>query len=87
MPRPAKVTPNDGCVWITGAASGIGAALTLLMADRGWQVAASDCQDLLLAEVVATAPPGMVQAVPLDITDSAIGGALRRYFKALIAAR
>ncbi|MDB2584996.1 SDR family NAD(P)-dependent oxidoreductase [Alphaproteobacteria bacterium] len=35
------VTPQDGCVWITGASSGIGAALALEMASQGWQVAIS----------------------------------------------
>jgi NADP-dependent 3-hydroxy acid dehydrogenase YdfG len=47
------MTPQDGCVWITGASSGIGAALALEMANQGWQVAISARRAKEIDEVAA----------------------------------
>ena len=56
-----------GLVWITGASSGIGWATALLMARRGWDVAASarnvHALDALMERHDA------IRAYPLDVTD------------------
>lgn len=51
-PRPAR--PDAGCVWITGASSGIGAALATEYAVRGWQVAVTARRADALATLAAT---------------------------------
>ena len=57
-----------GLVWVTGASSGIGWATAILMARRGWDVAASArnvrALDALMERHEA------IRAYPLDITDS-----------------
>ena len=56
-------------VWITGASSGIGAALAVEMAQNGWQVAASGRDQERLAAVCARAPEA-IHAYALDVTDA-----------------
>jgi len=56
--------------WITGASSGIGAALALRMARDGWTVAASARDAKALASVAASGG-GRIVPVPLDVTDLA----------------
>ncbi|MGE0723281.1 MAG: SDR family NAD(P)-dependent oxidoreductase [Alphaproteobacteria bacterium] len=62
--------PAAGLVWITGASSGIGRALSIEMARAGWTVAASargrDGLDRLTADGL-----GRIHAHPLDVTDPA----------------
>lgn len=57
-----------GLVWVTGASSGIGWATAILMARRGWDVAASArnvrALDALMERHEA------IRAYPLDVTDS-----------------
>ncbi len=55
-------------VWITGASSGIGAALVAELADRGCRVAAS-ARRVDRLEQLAADRPGAVVAVPADVTD------------------
>ena len=47
------MTPHNGCAWITGASSGIGAALAVELANRGWHVAISARREADLQAVAA----------------------------------
>ena len=42
---------NNKVIWITGASSGIGKALAIKFANKGWQVAASARRERLLKEL------------------------------------
>lgn len=60
-----------GAAWVTGAGKGIGRALALRLAARGWKVAVS-CrteQDLVTLALEATGLPGTIVPVVLDIFD------------------
>jgi short-subunit dehydrogenase len=73
------VNPEPKTVFITGASSGLGRALSLWFARRGARVwaAARRAEQLasLKAEVEAAGGPGVIEPVILDVTDS---GAVRR---------
>ena len=63
----SAMKPSDGIVWITGASSGIGAAVALEMANRGWEVAISArSRDKLdkIAELHSN-----IKAIACDVTD------------------
>ena len=55
-------------IWITGASSGIGKALTLKFANEGWQVAASARREDLLNKIAESNEN--ISSFPLDVTDS-----------------
>lgn len=58
--------------WITGAGKGIGRAVALGLARRGWTVAASARTEEDLIELAREAQPlvGDIRAYPLDVTDA-----------------
>lgn len=64
--------------WITGASSGIGRALAVLMQADGWTVVASARRADVLADLRGTDGPPIVP-LPLDVTDAAaVAQAVRR---------
>ena len=63
------MTPQHGCAWITGASSGIGAALAAELANRGWQVAISARRKKDL-DAVAAAHEN-IHSFVCDVTDRA----------------
>lgn len=68
MTSPRVANPEDGLVWITGASSGIGEALTRRLVKQGWRVAISARSAEKLNALAAEAP-GKIIPAPVDITD------------------
>jgi NADP-dependent 3-hydroxy acid dehydrogenase YdfG len=67
----ASAEPPDaerGLAWITGASTGIGRAVALEFARRGWHVAAS-ARDAAALDVLAT-ENGRIHPRPVDVTDA-----------------
>jgi NAD(P)-dependent dehydrogenase (short-subunit alcohol dehydrogenase family) len=66
------LSPRDGTAWVTGASSGIGAALALKLARRGWTVLATARREDALDDLAKRADGqrgGRVVPVPGDVTD------------------
>jgi NADP-dependent 3-hydroxy acid dehydrogenase YdfG len=61
--------PEDGHAWVTGASAGIGRAVTLLLADRGWTVHAT-ARDPDALSMLAAERPGRIIPCPGDVTDA-----------------
>jgi len=55
-------------IWITGASSGIGRALSLKFAKEGWLVASSARREKLLQEISKI--DNNITPFPLDVTNS-----------------
>jgi NAD(P)-dependent dehydrogenase (short-subunit alcohol dehydrogenase family) len=68
-----RMQPQDGVAWITGASSGIGEAVSLELARRGWTVAATARRLDQLEEIARRAEgmPGRIVAHAGDVTDQA----------------
>ena len=64
--RPAQ--PSHGAAWITGASSGIGAALARELADRGWLVALSARSQQKLEKLASDIGDQALPA-PCDVSD------------------
>ena len=58
---------NDKVLWVTGASSGIGAAVANKFASKGWKVAVSARRVELLDEL---AKHENIFSYPLDVTDA-----------------
>ena len=61
--------PEEGCAWVTGASGGIGRALCLALADRGWTVQAT-ARSAEKLEALAAERPGRIVPRPGDVTDA-----------------
>ncbi|MEL6335527.1 MAG: SDR family NAD(P)-dependent oxidoreductase [Pseudomonadota bacterium] len=81
-------TPSDGAAWVTGASGGIGRALCLSLARRGWEVHATarrlEALTDLKAEAEAAGHKGRIVPAPGDVTDLA---AMADIVSAITAAR
>lgn len=68
-----RAAPKDGVAWVTGASSGIGKAVTLELARRGYTVAATARRHEELAVLAQKAEPlaGRIVAYEGDVTDEA----------------
>ena len=68
----ARMKPGDGVAWITGASSGIGEAVALELAQRGWTVAITARRLDQLEEIARRAEglPGRVVAHAGDVTET-----------------
>lgn len=64
-----KAKPQDGIVWVTGASTGVGRALTIELVNRGYTVAVSSREPMYL-EHLETLYSNRVFAYPCDITDA-----------------
>ena len=74
MSGPApRTTPADGIAWVTGASSGIGRAVALELARRGWTVAATArrAHELETLAGEAAAAGQTILPFPGDVTDRA----------------
>jgi NAD(P)-dependent dehydrogenase (short-subunit alcohol dehydrogenase family) len=70
-----RAKPSDGPVWITGASSGIGRAVTLELVRRGYRVAVTARRADALESLAAEAK-GHIFVFPGDVTDRAKMAAL-----------
>jgi short-subunit dehydrogenase len=61
--------PGEGCVWITGASSGIGAKLAERLGDAGHHVAISARSEDELAKLASRHGKGALEPYTLDVTD------------------
>lgn len=68
-----RMQPQDGVAWVTGASSGIGEAVALELAARGWTVAITARRLEQLEEIArrSASLPGRVVAHAGDVTETA----------------
>ena len=65
-----SATPQDGIAWITGASTGIGAAVAARLVQEGWTVAIT-ARAAATLQALADRHPGKMLAAPGDVTDTA----------------
>jgi NAD(P)-dependent dehydrogenase (short-subunit alcohol dehydrogenase family) len=73
--------PANGCAWVTGASSGIGAALVRRLVADGWKVAATARDKAALEKLAAEAPSAIV-AAPADVADETAMAACAQFIEA-----
>ena len=66
-----RATPKDGIAWVTGASSGIGRAVAVALARRGYAVVVTARRGDLLQTIAAEAPGARIVVEPGDVTDAA----------------
>lgn len=72
MPADYRARPSDGVAWVTGASSGIGRAVALELARRGYVVAVTARRaGELEALAKDVSGPGHILPMPGDVTDEA----------------
>ena len=71
MSKLVSVKPADGCAWVTGASSGIGRAVALALARKGWRVVVSARGRDGLASLASEAAglKGSIHPCPLDVAN------------------
>jgi short-subunit dehydrogenase len=69
QPDPQKEGAMRKIAWVTGAGKGIGRATALLLARKGWHVAASARTEEDLVALQCEAAEGSIEIFPLDVTD------------------
>lgn len=78
-----RAKPEDGVALVTGASSGIGRAVALELARRGYRVAVTARREAALDELAAAAPE-QIFAFAADVTNgSAMGGTVFRIEEAV----
>ena len=71
MSKPQPCKPSDGIAWVTGASTGLGKALAIELANRGWRVAVSArSADKLHALKNEVKHPATIIPVVADVTDA-----------------
>jgi len=66
-----RASPKDGVAWITGGSSGVGRALAMALATRGFVVAVTAREEDLIDSLVEEARdlPGRILSYPCDVCD------------------
>ncbi|MDQ0316331.1 SDR family NAD(P)-dependent oxidoreductase [Amorphus orientalis] len=71
MAKPFVATPNDGVAWVTGASSGIGAAVAARLAAQGFTVAVTARRQEELEDLAeSVSGPGRIVPMAGDVTDA-----------------
>jgi len=79
-----RAQPRDGIAWVTGASSGIGRAVAIELAQRGYQVAATARRVKELEELATLSPN--IHGYPGDVTDKLEMAALAAEIESRIGA-